>query len=71
MTPSFLSGPHEFSDFNGILTIVPASFSCQDNDLGLTGIIAPDGQIEQVAALLVKVEAAARAQLKTTVVPRG
>src|SRR6266850_3099854 len=29
MTPSFLSGPHEFGDFNGIFTIVSASFSCQ------------------------------------------
>jgi hypothetical protein len=29
MTLSFLSGPHEFGDFNGILTIVSASFSCQ------------------------------------------
>ena len=36
MTLSFLSGPHEFGDFNGVLTIVSASFSCQGNDLDLT-----------------------------------
>ncbi|MEO5864391.1 MAG: hypothetical protein ABIQ79_05085, partial [Nitrospiraceae bacterium] len=36
MTPSFLSAPREFGDFNGILTIVSASFSCQANDLDLT-----------------------------------
>src|SRR5438128_4465802 len=36
MTPSFLSGPHEFGDFKGILTIVSASFFCQDNNLDPT-----------------------------------
>jgi len=40
-------------------------------DVALTGKIMPDGQIEPVAALPVKVEAAARAQFKTILVPRG
>jgi predicted S18 family serine protease len=31
----------------------------------------PDGQIESVGALLIKVEAAARNQFKTILVPRG
>ena len=31
----------------------------------------PDGQIELVGALLIKVEAATRAQFKTILVPRG
>lgn len=40
-------------------------------DVALTGIIMPDGQIESVGALLIKVEAAVRAQFKTILVPRG
>jgi predicted S18 family serine protease len=41
------------------------------SDVALTGTIMPDGQIESVGALLIKVEAAARAQYKTILVPRG
>ena len=41
------------------------------SDVALTGAIMPDGQIESVGALLIKVEAAARAQYKTILVPRG
>ena len=41
------------------------------SDVALTGTIMPDGQIEPVGALLIKVEAAARAQFKTILVPRG
>lgn len=41
------------------------------SDVALTGKIMPDGQIESVSALLVKIEAAARAQFKTILVPRG
>lgn len=41
------------------------------SDVALTGTITPDGQIESVGALLIKVEAAARAQYKTILVPRG
>jgi Lon protease (S16) C-terminal proteolytic domain len=41
------------------------------SDVVLTGKITPDGQIEPVGALLIKVEAAARAQFKTILVPRG
>jgi predicted S18 family serine protease len=41
------------------------------SDVALTGKIIPDGQIESVGALPIKVEAAARAQFKTTLVPRG
>ncbi|MBK5282811.1 MAG: hypothetical protein JJE16_12070 [Nitrospiraceae bacterium] len=41
------------------------------SDVALTGKIMPDGQIEPVGALLIKVEAAARAQFKTILVPRG
>ena len=41
------------------------------SDVALTGRILPDGQIEPVGALLVKVEAAAQAQFKTVLVPRG
>ena len=41
------------------------------SDVALTGIIAPDGQIESVGALPVKVEAAARAHFKIILVPRG
>ena len=40
-------------------------------DVALTGKIMPDGQIEPVGALLIKVEAAAQAQFKTILVPRG
>jgi predicted S18 family serine protease len=41
------------------------------SDVVLTGKITPDGQIESVGALLIKIEAAARAQFKTILVPRG
>jgi predicted S18 family serine protease len=41
------------------------------SDVALTGKIMPDGQIESVGALPIKVEAAARAQFKTILVPRG
>ena len=41
------------------------------SDVALTGKIMPDGQIEPVGALPIKVEAAARAQFKTILVPRG
>lgn len=41
------------------------------SDVALTGVILPNGQIESVGALLIKVEAAARAQFKTVLVPRG
>jgi predicted ATP-dependent protease len=41
------------------------------SDIALTGKIMPNGQIEPVGALLVKVEAAARAKFKTILVPRG
>jgi len=40
-------------------------------DVVMTGKIMPDGQIESVGALLIKIEAAARAQFKTILVPRG
>ncbi len=40
-------------------------------DVALTGTITPGGQIESVGALLIKIEAAARAQFKTILVPRG
>ena len=40
-------------------------------DVALTGTIMPDGKIEPVGALLIKVDAAARAQFKTILVPRG
>jgi len=39
--------------------------------VALTGKIMPDGKIEPVGALLIKVEAAARAQFTTILVPRG
>jgi hypothetical protein len=39
--------------------------------VALTGKIMPDGQIKTVGALPIKVEAAARAQFKTVLVPRG
>ena len=41
------------------------------SDVALTGKIMPDGQIESVDAVLIKVEAAARAQFKTILIPRG
>jgi predicted S18 family serine protease len=41
------------------------------SDVVLTGTIMPDGQIESVGSLLTKIEAAARAQFKTILVPRG
>ena len=41
------------------------------SDVVLTGTIMPDGQIEAVGSLLTKIEAAARAQFKTILVPRG
>jgi predicted S18 family serine protease len=41
------------------------------SDVALTGTIMPDGQIESVGALVIKVEAAARAQFTTILVPRG
>lgn len=41
------------------------------SDVAFTGKIMPGGQIKSVSALLVKIEAAARAQFKTILVPRG
>jgi len=41
------------------------------SDVVLTGTIMPDGRIESVGSLLTKIEAAARAQFKTILVPRG
>ena len=41
------------------------------SDVALTGKIMLDGQIESVSALFAKVEAAARTQFKTVLVPRG
>ena len=41
------------------------------SDVALTGKIMPNGQIESVGALFTKVEAAAHAQFKTILVPRG
>ena len=41
------------------------------SDVALTGTIMPDGRIESVGAVFIKVEAAARAQFKTILVPRG
>jgi len=40
-------------------------------DVALTGKIKPDGRIEPVGALLIKIEAAAHAQFTTILVPRG
>jgi predicted S18 family serine protease len=37
----------------------------------LTGTIMPNGQIESVGAILIKIEAAAHAQVTTILVPRG
>jgi predicted S18 family serine protease len=39
--------------------------------VALTGTIMPDGQIKSVGAIFIKVEAAARAQFTTILVPRG
>ena len=41
------------------------------SDVAITGTIMPDGRIESVGGLLIKVEAAARNQFKTILVPRG
>ena len=41
------------------------------SDVALTGTILPNGQIESVDAISVKIEAAARAQFKTILVPHG
>jgi hypothetical protein len=41
------------------------------SDVALTGKIMPNGQIESVSALPVKIEAAARAQFKTILIPGG
>jgi predicted S18 family serine protease len=41
------------------------------SDVALTGEIMPDGQIKSVGAIPLKIEAAARAQFKTILVPRG
>ncbi len=41
------------------------------SDVALTGTILPNGQIESVGAVSIKIEAAARAQYKTILVPRG
>ena len=41
------------------------------SDVALTGKIMPDGQIEPVGALLVKIETAARSKFKTVLVPHG
>lgn len=41
------------------------------SDVALTGKIMEDGRIEAVGALPVKIEAAARAQFKTLLIPRG
>jgi predicted S18 family serine protease len=41
------------------------------SDVALTGTIMPNGQIESVGAISIKIEAAARAQFKTILVPRG
>ena len=41
------------------------------SDFALTGKITQDGRIEAVGALPSKIEAAARAQFKTLLIPRG
>jgi len=41
------------------------------SDVALTGTIMPNGQIESVGTISIKIEAAARAQFKTILVPRG
>jgi hypothetical protein len=41
------------------------------SDVALTGTIMPNGQIETVGAIVIKIEAAARAQFTTILVPRG
>src|SRR5688572_2961991 len=47
MTPSFLSDPHECGDFNAVLTIVSASFSCQGK--GGRGTARPSFLLAEVA----------------------
>ncbi|MDZ4856961.1 MAG: S16 family serine protease [Nitrospirota bacterium] len=41
------------------------------SDVALTGTIMPDGRIESVGAISIKIEAAARAQFRSILVPRG
>jgi PDZ domain-containing protein len=41
------------------------------SDVALTGTILPNGQIESVGAIIIKIEAAARAKFKTILVPHG
>lgn len=41
------------------------------SDVALPGTIMPNGQIESVGAILIKIEAAARAQVTTILAPRG
>jgi predicted ATP-dependent protease len=41
------------------------------SDVALTGTITPNGQIESVGAIIIKIEAAARAKFKTILVPHG
>ena len=41
------------------------------SDVALTGTIMPNGQIESVGAIIIKIEAAARAKFKTILVPHG
>ena len=41
------------------------------SDVALTGTIMPNGQIESVDAIIIKIEAAARAKFKTILVPHG
>lgn len=41
------------------------------SDVAFTGRVTPGGQVESVSAVPVKIEAAARAQFKTILLPRG
>ena len=41
------------------------------SDVALTGTIMPNGQIESVGGIILKIEAAARAKFKTILVPHG
>lgn len=41
------------------------------SDVALTGTIMPNGQIESVGAIIIKIETAARAKFKTILVPHG
>jgi predicted S18 family serine protease len=52
---------------------IVAAWRCDDvkSDVALTGTIMPNGQIESVGAISIKIEAAVRAQFKTILVPRG